>query len=89
MDESTPTATSLGAGLVLDDDHSLNIVLLVGSEDGSVAVPMDVVTAEGFIISLQKMVDEARIVQEAVMTMPLASAKQYMSNWASRQWDGP
>ena len=58
MDETTPTADSLGAGLVLDESQNINVVLMVGNEGNfSIAVPMDVVTAENVIASLQKMVD--------------------------------
>ena len=86
MEDVTPTSDTLGAGLVLSEDQEVNIVLMFGS-NGSYqsAVPMDILTAEGVVVALQKMIREARIVQEAVLTMPLESAKQYLENWAARQ----
>lgn len=86
MEDVTPTADTLGAGLVLSEDQEVNIVLMIGNTGTYwAAVPMDILTAETVIVHLQRMVSEARLVQEAVLTMPLESAKQYLENWAARQ----
>lgn len=84
-DNTVRTATSLGAGLILDEDHEINVVLMVGN-DGvmDTAAPMSVLVAEELVRSLQGMIEEAKLVQEAVLTMPLESARQYMENWAAR-----
>ena len=85
-EDITPTADTLGAGLVLGEDGRVSVVLMVGSGgDYTVAAPLDIVTAESVVVHLQQMILEARLVQEAVMTMPLESAKQYVENWAARQ----
>lgn len=80
------SADSIGAGLIIDDDMDVCIVLMVGSEgETASAVTMSVDTVEQLIDSLNKMISEAKLVQEAVFTMPEESAKQYLHNWAIRQ----
>lgn len=79
-------ADTLGAGLVIDDDMDVNIVLLVGNDDEHAsAVTMSIDTVNQLIESLKKMVSEALLVQEAIFTMPEESARQYLKNWAMRQ----
>jgi hypothetical protein len=76
----------MGVGLVLTENNEVNLVLMVGlGGEYKMAVPMDVLNAEAMVSYLSKMLGEARLVQEAVLTMPLESAKQYMENWAARQ----
>jgi len=84
--DNTPTADLMGVGLVLTENNEVNLVLMVGlGGEYKMAVPMDVLNAEAMVSYLSKMLGEARLVQEAVLTMPLESAKQYMENWAARQ----
>lgn len=79
---------TLGTGLVMTDDHEINVVLMLNpatADEVAVAIPVDV--AKQVIAGLQRMVDEAELVSAAVVSMPSDAAIVYMDNWALRQRD--
>jgi hypothetical protein len=77
------TADAFGAGLVLDESHCVNVVIMVGNdEQGGTAAVLSVEVAQQVITSLM-----ASLVQKAIETMPQEAALQYMENWARRQRD--
>jgi hypothetical protein len=78
------TADSLGAGLTLDADREVTVVLMVTVGEETIAVPLTVEMAEDMIESLEGLTREAHLVREATLTMPPESAREYLDNWNAR-----
>lgn len=92
-DHGIPTASTIGAGIVLNEDNTVGIMVLLGDlidpEDTETHVPMagismDVDTTRAIVNKLVTLIDEAEFAREAVADMGHDAALEYMRAFAKR-----
>ena len=84
MSEASKVAESFGVGMTVSDGEVM--VLLVVTVDGEqVYVPLEDDDITNLTGTLFRMSEEARLVREAVATMPPEAAKAYVENWVARE----
>jgi len=90
------TATTIGTGMVVADDGKVMIVIMLGdaaSEDmethrtlATIALEPDV--AEMIAGKINALVEDAEQATEAIRTMGIDAAKDYVANWPRRDSAG-
>ncbi len=87
----TPVANAIGAGLILNDEGNVSIVILLSDavEDESETTPMAGISlpldaALLIIEKLQRLLKEAEFANEAIGSMGKEAATEYLDNWSKR-----
>lgn len=88
MSDHYPAASTIGFGLVLTDDDTVQVVLMLGSDEEGLD-PLAAISLQGgsldiVIERLQVLARDLVVAQEAVSTMGRDSAREYLTNWQKR-----
>lgn len=80
-------ASGFGVGMTLSPDtREVSILLVVGDgEDSQVFVPLDRADTIHLVETLQRMLNEMDVLNEAILTLPADAAQAYVENWIARE----
>lgn len=85
MSEENTLADSFGVGMTLTNDGEVVVLLVVTVDGREVFVPMEDQDVRNLTGTLHRLVEEAALVREAIVTMPPDAAKAYVENWMARE----
>ena len=79
-------ASDFGVGMTLAPDTSeVSVLLVVGDGEDQVFVPLDRMDVDRLVGTLQRMMGEMDVINEAILTMPPEAAQAYVENWIARE----